>query len=98
MVNVVCAQRSEEYAPQAQRRRVSRVSSATCLHPALVNDICPTDVCLVSACGVVTWVSSLEWELLEVRDHLIIVICPVMNAVLVSGALSKCLPSELMNE
>lgn len=55
-----------------------------------MNDIRPV--------GVVTWVSSLEWELPEVRHHLLFIICPMMTAVLVRGALSKCLPGKLMME
>lgn len=61
-------------------------------------DICHVGTCVVSACGVIMCVSSLEWDLPEVRHHLIIIMCPVMNAVLVCGVLSRCSPGELMIE
>lgn len=79
MVNLVCAQISGSMHTQLREGGVSVVSSTTYLQPLMDNDICPTGACLVSAFGVVTWVSSLVCDLLEVRHHLIIIVCPVMN-------------------
>lgn len=97
-VTLVCAQRSREYAHSAQRRWGLQPLHPLTSTPYWVMIFVLLVPVLYPAYGVVTWVSSLERELPEVRHHLLVIICPVMNAVLVPGAPSRCLPSEFTNE